>query len=58
MIATTNPRKLIDKLELAKKQLNNTKSREDQMAIYAYINLLDDSISLLNHEPPKDENRD
>lgn len=58
MVATTNPRKLIDKLELAKKQLNNTKSREEQMAIYAYINLLDDSIKLVLHEELNNEKKD
>lgn len=53
MIATDNPRKLLEKLEVAKKQLNNAKTREERMAISNYVYLLDDSIAnvTLDYEP-------
>lgn len=49
MLINDNPKKLIEKLELAKKQLNNAKSREEKLAITNYIGILCDSIN--NVEP-------
>lgn len=48
MIKTENPKKLYEKLELAKRQLKNAKSREEIMAISNYIYLLNDSIGLVS----------
>ena len=48
MIKTEDPKKLYEKLEIAKRQLKNAKSREEIMAISNYIYLLDDSIGLVS----------
>lgn len=48
MIRTENPQKLYEKLEIAKRQLKNAKSREEVMAISNYMYLLDDSIGLVS----------
>lgn len=50
MIKTESPHKLYEKLELAKRQLKNAKTREEKMAISNYIYLLDDSIKLVSPE--------
>lgn len=48
MIKTEDPKKLCEKLEIAKRQLKNAKSREEIMAISNYMYLLDDSIGLVS----------
>lgn len=48
MIKIDDPKKLCEKLELAKRQLKNAKSREEIMAISNYLYLLDDSIGLVS----------
>ena len=57
MIKTDNTHKLCEKLELAKRQLKNAKTREEIMAISNYIYLLDDSIGLVspNNVPNPDK---
>jgi len=48
MIRTEDPQKLYEKLEIAKRQLKNARSREEVMAISNYMYLLDDSIGLVS----------
>jgi hypothetical protein len=48
MIRTESTQKLCEKLELAKRQLKNARTREEIMAISNYIYLLDDSIGLVS----------
>ena len=50
MIASENPRKLINKLAIAKRQLKNARTREERMAISNYLYLLDDSIANVSPE--------
>ncbi len=47
-IVTDSPKKLCEKLEVAKRQLKNAETREEQMAISNYIYLLDESINLVS----------
>lgn len=47
-IVIDSPKKLCEKLEVAKRQLKNAKTREEQMAISNYIYLLNDSIKLVS----------
>ena len=49
-IISDNPKNLLEKLELAKKQLENTKSREEKLAIWYYIYQLEKIIPCVDPE--------
>ena len=49
-IVTDSPKKLYEKLELAKRQLKNAKTREEILALSNYIYSLDDSIAGVSEE--------
>jgi len=53
MLINDNPKKLLEKLEIAKKQLKNAKTREEILALSNYIYDLDESIAAIDptHTP-------
>ena len=55
MLINDNPKNLIEKLETAKRQLENAKTREERLAISNYIYYLDSSIHSILPETPEDE---
>lgn len=55
MLINDNPKNLIEKLETAKRQLENAKSREERLAISNYIYFVDSSIHSILPEIPEDE---
>ncbi len=48
MLISDNPKNLIEKLEIAKRQLKNAKTREEMLALSNYIYSLDESIAVVD----------